>query len=68
MDETSKTFIKWEKFFRENPSFTASYEADPNICAKLLANQEEFENGSKADPNICAKLLANQEEFEKKSK
>ena len=43
MDETSKTFIKWEKFFRENPSFTASYEADPNICAKLLANQEEFE-------------------------
>lgn len=43
MDETSKTFIKWEKFFRENPSLTASYEADPNICAKLLANQEEFE-------------------------
>ena len=43
MDETSKTFIKWEKFFRENPSFTASYEADPNICAKLLANQEELE-------------------------
>lgn len=47
MDETSKTFIKWEKFFRENPSLTASYEADPNICAKLLANQEEFEKKSK---------------------
>lgn len=43
MDETSKTFIKWEKFFRENPSLTASYEAYTNICAKLLANQEKFE-------------------------
>lgn len=43
MDETSKTFIKWEKFFRKNPSLTASYEADPEICAQLLANQEEFE-------------------------
>lgn len=42
MDETSKTFIKWEKFFRKNPKFTGS-EADPQICAKLLANQEEFE-------------------------
>ena len=68
MDETSKTFIKWEKFLRKNPNLTASFEADPNICAQLLANQEEFENGSKADPTICAKLLANQEEFEKKSK
>lgn len=43
MDKTSKTFIKWEKFFRKNPSLTASYEADPEICAQLLANQEEFE-------------------------
>lgn len=43
MDETSKTFIKWEKFLRKNPNLTASFEADPNICAKLLANQEEFE-------------------------
>jgi hypothetical protein len=43
MDETSKTFIKWEKFLRKNPNLTAAYEADPNICAKLLANQEEFE-------------------------
>lgn len=43
MDKTSKTFIKWEKFFRKNPSLTASYEADPTICAQLLANQEEFE-------------------------
>lgn len=40
MDETSKTFIKWEKFFRKN--LTGS-KADPTICAKLLANQEEFE-------------------------
>lgn len=43
MDETSKTFIKWEKFLRKNPSLTNAYEADPNICAQLLANQEEFE-------------------------
>lgn len=43
MDETSKTFIKWEKFLRKNPSLTAAYEADPKICAQLLANQEEFE-------------------------
>lgn len=43
MDETSKTFIKWEKFLRKNPNLTASFEADPNICAQLLANQEEFE-------------------------
>lgn len=42
MDETSKTFIKWEKFLRKNPSLTA-FEADPTICAQLLANQEEFE-------------------------
>ena len=42
MDETSKTFIKWEKFLRKNPKFTGS-EADPTICAQLLANQEEFE-------------------------
>jgi hypothetical protein len=42
MDETSKTFIKWEKFLRKNPNFTGS-EADPKICAQLLANQEEFE-------------------------
>lgn len=47
MDETSKTFIKWEKFFMENPSLTNAYEADPNICAQLLANQEEFEKKSK---------------------
>ena len=44
MDETSKTFIKWEKFFRKN--LTGSKE-DPTICAKLLANQEEFEKKSK---------------------
>lgn len=31
------------KVFRKNPSLTASYEADPEICAQLLANQEEFE-------------------------
>lgn len=43
MDETSKSFIKWEKFLRKNPSLTDAYEADPNIFAKLLANQEEFE-------------------------
>ena len=43
MDETSKTFIKWEKFLRKNPSLTDAYEADPAICAQLLANQEEFE-------------------------
>ena len=43
MDETSKTFIKWEKFLRENPNFTGT-KADPIICAQLLANQEEFEN------------------------
>ncbi len=42
MDETSKTFIKWEKFFRKNPNFTGS-KADPTICAQLLANQEELE-------------------------
>lgn len=42
MDETSKTFIKWEKFFRKNPNFTGT-KADPTICAQLLANQEEFE-------------------------
>lgn len=46
MDETSKTFIKWEKFFRDNPNFTGS-KADPTICAKLLANQEELEKKSK---------------------
>lgn len=43
MDETSKTFIKWEKFLRKNPSLTAPFEADPALCAQLLANQEEFE-------------------------
>lgn len=43
MDKTSKTFIKWEKFLRKNPNLTAAYEADPKICAQLLANQEEFE-------------------------
>ena len=37
MDETSKTFIKLEKFFRENTNFTTS-KADPTICAQLLAN------------------------------
>lgn len=42
MDETSNTFIKWEKFLRKNPSLTA-FEADPTICAQLLANQEELE-------------------------
>lgn len=41
MDKTSKTFIKWEKFLRKNPSLTDAFEADPKICAKLLANQEE---------------------------
>lgn len=46
MDETSKTFIKLEKFFRENNNFTTSKE-DLTICAKLLANQEEFEKKSK---------------------
>lgn len=43
MYETSKTFIKWEKFLRENPNLTGT-KADPTICAQLLANQEEFEN------------------------
>ena len=42
MDKTSKTFVKWEKFFRKHPNITGS-EADPMICAQLLANQEEFE-------------------------
>ena len=42
MDKTSKTFVKWEKFFRKHPNITGP-EADPTICAQLLANQEEFE-------------------------
>lgn len=42
MDETSKTFIKWEKFLKQNPNLTG-LAADPTICAQLLANQEEFE-------------------------
>ena len=43
MDETSKTYIKWEKFLRKNPNVTGDLQVDPEICAKLLANQEEFE-------------------------
>ena len=42
MDETSKTFIKWERFLKQNPNLTGS-KADPTICAQLLANQEELE-------------------------
>ena len=48
MDETSKTFIKWEKFLRKNHNFIGS-EADPTICAHLMANQEEFEKKNKLD-------------------
>ena len=46
MDETSNTFIKWEKFLRKNPYGVGNVlasGADPEICAKLLANQEEYE-------------------------
>ena len=43
MDKTSKTFVKWEKFFRKHPNVIDDSEVDPNICAQLLANQEEFE-------------------------
>lgn len=42
MIKDSKTFNKWEKFLKKNPNLTGS-EADPTICANLLANQEKFE-------------------------
>ena len=43
LNETSNTFVKWKKFFRKNPQIIDDLEADPTICAHLLANQEEFE-------------------------
>ena len=48
MDGTSKTFIKWEKFLKQNPNLTV-LDADPKICAQLLANQEEFEKATILD-------------------
>lgn len=49
MDETSKTFVKWEKFLRKHPNVIDDLEVDPEICAKLLANQEEFEKKTVLD-------------------
>lgn len=49
MDKTSKTFVKWEKFFRKHPNVTGDLEVDPNICAQLLANQEDFEKETVLD-------------------